>query len=223
MDGLPEQARVLLADDEESFLGSTAELLRRSGYMCEVARDASEALHVLRTLPIDAMVTDLRMPGNADLRLLTEAKTEFPLLPVIVITGYPSVATAVAAVRVAAVDYLTKPFEFAELLTTVRRAIARGRLARAARPRDGDAAAWVAAHLDHAGGSVPPTRAAHGEELESLSAREREILEWMVRGQRVATIAPALRISSHTVRNHVKSIFRKLGVHSQLELVGRFR
>lgn len=222
MDG-PEQPRILLADDEESFVSATAELFRRSGFVCEVAHDTPAALQVLHASPIDTLVMDIRMPGNDDLRLITEARAAFPLLPVVVITGYPSVPTAVTALRMAAVDYLTKPFEFSELLATVRRAVARGRLARAAGPLEGEAAAWVASHLDPRGGSSLPHPSTPKPELAVLSTREREILEWMLRGQRVASIAPALRISSHTVRNHVKSIFRKLGVHSQLELVGRYR
>ena len=59
--------------------------------------------------------------------------------------------------------------------------------------------------------------------LADLSLRERQILESISSGQRVAAIADTLGISLHTVRNHLKSIFRKLGVRSQIELLGRFR
>src|SRR5262249_20384429 len=61
------------------------------------------------------------------------------------------------------------------------------------------------------------------EELRNLSSREREVLHSLLAGQRVPTIARALYLSPHTVRNHLKSIFRKLGVRSQTELLERLR
>ncbi|MBT8197915.1 MAG: PAS and helix-turn-helix domain-containing protein [Acidimicrobiia bacterium] len=74
--------------------------------------------------------------------------------------------------------------------------------------------------LGVAGSSAP---AADRPEFEQLSRREREVIELLLSGHRVVTIADELCLSAHTVRNHLKSIFRKLSVHSQAELVDLFR
>ena len=235
---IDQPARILLADDEETFLVSTAEALRHEGYVVEVAQHSEEALAALRTRePFDLLVVDINMPGNVDLELLREVKKSFPLLPCVIVTGFPSVSTAVTALRLAVSDYITKPFEMLQLFETVRRAIARGRAAReAARVRQ-DVSSWVGM-LQNLEGALAEglvadsaedggVRRSRDPDLKRLSAnlsvREREILDAMGRGQRVAAIARALQISPHTVRNHLKSIFRKLEVHSQVELLGRMR
>jgi DNA-binding NarL/FixJ family response regulator len=231
--------RVLLADDEDTFLLSTAEVLRQEGYTVETARNGTEALELLRTRePFDLLVVDINMPGNVNLELLQEVKKSFPLLPSVVVTGFPSVGTAVTALRLAVCDYLTKPFEMPQLFETVRRAIARGRAAGAAARVRRDVSNWVGTLQNFEGaladglvanepgedGLARRAREPNFKKLgANLSVREREILDAMGRGQRVAAIARALSISPHTVRNHLKSIFRKLEVHSQVELLGRLR
>ena len=102
-------ARLLLADDEETFRNSISVLLRREGYECDVASSAGEAVERLTEDPYDLLITDLRMPGNTELELL---KAAGGALPVIIVTAYPSVPTAIEAVRFAVVDYLVKPFDF---------------------------------------------------------------------------------------------------------------
>jgi DNA-binding NarL/FixJ family response regulator len=231
--------RILLADDEDTFLVSTAEVLRQEGgYVVEIARTGSEALEALRTRePYDLLVVDINMPGNVNLELVHEVKTSFPFLPFVIVTGFPSVATAVGALRLSVVDYLTKPFEMAQLFETVRRAIARGRSARAAARVRRDVSNWVGMLQNFEGalaeglvdGASDDSDGPRARQLDlkrlgaNLSVREREILDAMGRGQRVAAIARVLQISPHTVRNHLKSIFRKLEVHSQVELLGRLR
>src|SRR5262245_52151023 len=116
-------ARLLLADDEETFRNSVAVLLRREGYLCDIASTADEAIERLSETPYDLLITDLRMPGNTDLELLKAAATGSGVLPVIVVTAYPSVPTAIEAVRCAVVDYLVKPFDFDQLLQAVRQAL----------------------------------------------------------------------------------------------------
>jgi DNA-binding NarL/FixJ family response regulator len=231
-------ARILLADDENTFLLSTAEVLRQEGYVVETARNGTEVLDTVRAAePFDLLLVDINMPGNVNLELLQEVKTSFPLLPLVIVTGFPSVATAVTALRLSVVDYLTKPFEMTQLFETVRRAIARGRSARAVARVRRDVSSWIGMLQNFEGalaeGLVGETgdnggvRRSRDPDLQklgaNLSVREREILDAMGRGQRVAAIARALQISPHTVRNHLKSIFRKLEVHSQVELLGRLR
>jgi DNA-binding NarL/FixJ family response regulator len=211
-------ARLLLADDEETFRSSVAVLLRREGYVCDVASTAGEATKSLTENTYDLLITDLRMPGNMDLELL-KAAASGGMLPVIVVTAYPSVPTAIEAVRCAVVDYLVKPFDFDDLLRAVRRALETRKAARMLESLrhvlgDGGTVAQIARR------AASP---AHGHAADALTPREREIVGALAMGQRVGAIAGRLGVSEHTVRNHLKAVYRKLDVHSQVELLSRWR
>src|SRR5207244_2354984 len=99
-------ARILIADDEETFLQSMGALLRREGYACDCVRDAREAAAALEKVAYDLLITDIYMPGNAELEFLHDLQSRGAIIPVIVVTGYPSVPTAVASLRLSVVDYL---------------------------------------------------------------------------------------------------------------------
>lgn len=127
-----EQARILIADDEGTFRLSTAPLLRQTGYLCDCAQDSEEAARRLEQ-SYDQLIADIRMPGNTELEFLRSVHDRLPELPVIVLSGYPSLATAVAALRLSISDYLLKPVELPELRQAVARALEKGRLLRAVR------------------------------------------------------------------------------------------
>jgi len=118
------EACILLADDEPLFLQSTAELLRRAGYECRTASDATTALQILAEGDIDLAIVDLNMPGNLDLQLLNEGRRRYPDVPMLVVTGAPSLNSAIDSVRLHISDYLLKPIRFEEILAGVRRALA---------------------------------------------------------------------------------------------------
>ena len=101
--------RVLFADDDRAARESLAELLRRLGYTCECAATATEALEKLRAAPCEALISDIHMPGNTALELVEAAVQVVPGLPVILLTGRPSVETAARSVRLPVTAYLTKP------------------------------------------------------------------------------------------------------------------
>ena len=211
-------ARVLLADEEETFRSSVAVLLRREGYQCDVAASSSEVLELLDREQYDLLITDVRLPGNTDFELLRVAAVS-GVLPVIVVTAYPSLPTAIEAVRCAVVDYLVKPFDFEELLRAVRRALETRRAARMLESlrsvlADGGTIAQIARR------AAAPT---NGHTADALTPREREIVAALSTGQRVGAIAERLGVSEHTVRNHLKAVYRKLDVHSQVELLSRWR
>jgi DNA-binding NtrC family response regulator len=115
--------RILLADDEEDFLRYTAALFEREGYACDCAKDAPTAVQMLRARRYDAVISDIRMPGNSDLRLAREAPDVQADIPVILVTAYPSMDSAVRAVELPVRAYVEKPVEFRELLSKVRDAI----------------------------------------------------------------------------------------------------
>ena len=110
---------ILLADDEPTFLNSTADLLRAEGYTCETAPDGESALAQVKAQQFDLLITDLEMPGNSDLELVRKVAVESGGLPVIILTGYPSVRSAVACIELPVAAYLTKPVSFAALLERV--------------------------------------------------------------------------------------------------------
>ena len=119
---MTEAPRILLADDEETFRRSTAKLLEQEGYRCDCAQDSQEAGRLL-TSQYDAFITDIRMPGNMQFEFLRDVRSRFPLLPVVLVTGYPSVQTAVESLRLSCTDYLLKPVDWPELLRAVSEAV----------------------------------------------------------------------------------------------------
>ena len=115
--------RILIADDEPLYRNTTAELLRDEGYECICVEDADDAIAVLREHTFDLILSDLNMPGNLKLELLKQGRTKYSHIPMIIVTGVPSIPSAIESVRLGITDYLLKPVKFDELLTAVERAI----------------------------------------------------------------------------------------------------
>ncbi len=122
--------RILIADDEETFRESTVAILADAGYACSAARDATEAERLLQT-GFDLLLADVRMPGNSQLEFLETVSRRHPDLPVVVVTGYPSVGTVIESFRLSIVDYLIKPVDLDELKKAVDRGLRRRSIARA--------------------------------------------------------------------------------------------
>ena len=116
--------RILIADDEPLYLRTTGQLLRKAGYECECVPDADAALDKLRSESFDLILSDLNMPGNLKLELLQQGRAQWPNIPFIVITGVPSLPTAIESVRLGIADYLLKPVKYEDLLASVRRVLA---------------------------------------------------------------------------------------------------
>jgi DNA-binding NtrC family response regulator len=119
----PPKAKLLLADDEPLYLQVTSELLRKAGYSCTCVSDAPSAIAVLQNEPIDLVLTDLNMPGNLKLELLRAGRQTWPDVPLLVITGVPSLPTAIESVRLGIADYLVKPVKFDVLLQSIERVL----------------------------------------------------------------------------------------------------
>jgi two-component system, response regulator RegA len=107
---------LLLVDDDERFRERMARALSDRGVSVSLAGDASEALRQLSERQFDAAVTDLKMPGPNGLVLIKEIMTRSPDTRVVVLTGYGTIATAVEAMRLGAIDYLVKPCHADQLL-----------------------------------------------------------------------------------------------------------
>lgn len=121
------RGRILLADDEETFRLSTADLLQREGFQCDAVPDGGEALARVGSERYDLLVSDLKMKGNEDLQLLKGVAERGNGLPIIVVTAYPSVPSTITCIDLAVAAYLVKPVEFSELLAKADAAITRFR------------------------------------------------------------------------------------------------
>lgn len=128
---MAEAGRVLIADDEETFLLSTADLLRKEGYECDCAIDSQTARQLIGEKQYDLLIADIKMPGNAELEFINELPTLVEGLPVVLVTGYPSLKSAIESVRLPVVAYLVKPIDFDELLPYVRSSTEKSQVRRA--------------------------------------------------------------------------------------------
>ncbi|MRG95330.1 sigma-54-dependent transcriptional regulator [Polyangium spumosum] len=122
------RARVLVVDDEASARSGLEKLLRQEGYAVDVAPDGPTALQIASDRPPDVVVTDLKMPRMDGLELLQKLRAMYPSVPVIMVTAFGEVSTAVQAMRSGADDYLTKPVDFDALTLSIERAIERTNL-----------------------------------------------------------------------------------------------
>ena len=110
-----EAAKILVVDDEPSILRLLREALTQWGYQVTTASNARDALDALRTEMYDAAITDIRMPDTSGLDLLKEIKKHDDSIEVVIMTGYPTIASAVEALKEGAYDYLSKPLILDEL------------------------------------------------------------------------------------------------------------
>ncbi len=119
---------VLIVDDKEMLRDSVGATLQRAGFGVVTATSGANALEQIAKRRPDCVVTDLKMPNMTGLELVEKAREIDDALPMIVMTAYGAVETAVEAIKLGAFDYLTKPFEGDELIVAVKRAIEHARL-----------------------------------------------------------------------------------------------
>ena len=119
--------RVLVVEDYPEMLETCGDVLQRAGYEVHKAGSLRAAEGILRTLSIDIVVTDMKMPNTEGLDLLRIAKEADPEMVMILMTGFPTVETAVEAMKFGASDYLMKPFSAEQLLAVVEGSLERRR------------------------------------------------------------------------------------------------
>jgi DNA-binding response OmpR family regulator len=122
---MTERNRILIADDEETFLEAHADLLRDEGYDCDCAKDAASAKVMLRQNRYDLLIADIKMPGNEELAFVEALPAIAEGLPVILVTGYPTLNTAIKSTRLAVAGYMLKPLPIDDFLKLVRQSIIR--------------------------------------------------------------------------------------------------
>ena len=117
------RGRILVVDDEPSIRDLLSKTLALAEYEVDLAPDGKTAIERMRIVPYDLLITDLRMPGVDGLTVIREGRRLKPDLPVIIITGYSSEASAIEAVNLGVSGYLTKPFRVPRVLAAAAKAL----------------------------------------------------------------------------------------------------
>lgn len=129
------KGHILIADDDASYAVTMAELLRAEGYVVTTACDGDAAFAAAEAEEFDLLLADLEMPGNEDLSLVRGVSRRHGHLPIIIVTGFPSLPSTMACIELPVVAYLLKPVAFEELRTRVAEATERYRAFRRADER----------------------------------------------------------------------------------------
>jgi RNA polymerase sigma factor (sigma-70 family) len=187
-----------VVDDDTSFRTAIERRLKLAGY--EVATYAS-AIELLEASPNDdqpgCILLDVRIPGLSGPDLQSRLLEQGSKLPIIFLTGHADTPTTVRAIKAGAEDFLTKPISSEQLIDAIERALARHSAARAQRSR-----------LD-----------AFRALLATLTQRERQVFDLIVRGKINKQIAHQLGTTERTVKAHRHQVMEKMQVHSLAELV----
>lgn len=121
---------VLLADDEHTLRENLAEVLRDEHFDVIECEDGMAALKALRKIPVDAIITDLRMPRITGMELIEYARELAPAAVIIVVTAFGEVDTAVESMKLGAIDYISKPLILDEVIFKLKRSLAQVELER---------------------------------------------------------------------------------------------
>jgi DNA-binding NtrC family response regulator len=116
------EIRLLLVDDEIELLESLQTVLERRGMIVTTAENGEQALAVLRDTPIDVTVLDVKMPGMDGLEVLRRVKQDNPFMEVILLTGHPTIESAMKGIKQGACEYVVKPPDVEKLAATIRNA-----------------------------------------------------------------------------------------------------
>ncbi|MCD6706946.1 MAG: sigma-54 dependent transcriptional regulator [Thiobacillus sp.] len=168
--------RILLVDDQKSLRRSLSLMLQGAGFETEEAQNGEEALFLLAGGAFDLVITDLRMDGMSGIDLLREIKQANPRLPVILITAYGSIDSAVDAMRLGAFDYLTKPFSEQDMLEKIR------------------ASQAVLA----ASGATPPGTAEASRKADDIVAETPQMRATLIKAERIARTDISVLITGET-------------------------
>lgn len=119
------QRRVLIVDDEPSIVDLLTHILRDAGYSCLGCLNGPEALHLVKTHDIDAVLCDIHMAGMSGIELLRKVRADHPHLAFVIVTGEGDVRVGVEAMREGASDYLLKPLDIGAVQMSVKQVLER--------------------------------------------------------------------------------------------------
>lgn len=239
--------KVLIVDDEPEVVASIQSALHKEPYEIMSASSGEEGLRILDEQPVDVVVCDDVIPDMKGVDFLAESQKRHPKVLRVMLSSGTDGDALIEAVNTAGIyRFVAKPVQAAQLAKVLRDALQVSRVAEAqmevwsaakmqrqamqklAAPdmEEEEASEETIAAARYAGfypadltGEAEKIGELPKEHADRLSLRERQIVEALASGRRVKDIAQDLVISTHTVRNHLKAIYRKLNVRSQFELL----
>ena len=189
---------VFVVDDDAAVRKSLVRLLKSAGYHAESFASADEFIECRKRNPLPGCaLVDIQMPGIDGLQLQRELINSTHKIPIIFITGYGDIPSSVKAMKAGAVDFFSKPFNDDDLLRAIREAIQRDQRERSERAE----------------------RVSLAARLATLTPREREVLDLVVRGLLNKQIAAALGASEKTIKIHRGRVMAKMKAPSVADLV----
>jgi FixJ family two-component response regulator len=191
------RATIFVVDDDLAVRDSLKLLLRSVGQAVETYGSAQEFLDAYSEDRPGCLVLDIRMPGMSGLELQQKLNEKHSILPIIFITGHGDVPMAVEAMQAGAVDFIQKPFRDQDLIDRINQALERDSNNRAALGERNDIR----------------------KRLETLTPREREVLDLVVHGKANKVIAGDLKLSQRTVEIHRARVMEKMQASSLAHLV----
>ncbi|MDO8812586.1 MAG: response regulator [Gallionella sp.] len=194
---LMRDSTVFIVDDEVSILHALTRILRQAGLSAKTFASAEEFLAEHAPGQHGCLLLDVFMPGMNGLELQKLLKERHSKIPVIILTGYGSVSMAVDAIKGGAIDFIEKPFEDDQLLDSV----------------------WHAIEIDARNRYALQRRAEITLRLEKLTAREREVMEFMIEGKSSKAIACLFGMSVRTCELHRARVMAKMEADSLADLV----
>ncbi len=189
--------KIFVVDDDDAVRDSVQALLESAGYAVDVFPSGRDFLDKYEPDGVACLIADIRMPEIDGLALQDELIRREIILPTIFVTGHADVPLAVRAMKAGSIDFIEKPYDEKALLGAVERAAA------------------ASVHL----ASADADRRAAVERIETLTAREVDVMKQMIAGRPNKVIAFKLEISPRTVEVHRARIMEKLQVRSLSELV----
>ena len=190
-------AVVMVVDDDAGVRNAMRSLLKSVGLNSSLFASAQEFLAAYQPSQLGCLVLDIRMPGMSGMELQQQLNMRGAVIPVIFMTGHGDIPMAVEAMQHGAFDFLQKPFRDQDLLDRIQRAIVRD------------------AELRKSLGEHERIKA----HLESLTPREREVLDLMTQGKQNKVIGQDLGVSPRTVEIHRARVMEKMNASSVAELV----
>jgi DNA-binding NarL/FixJ family response regulator len=215
--------RVLIVEDEVIVAESLRRNLEASGYeVIGHAMDGREAINLARLQHPDVVLMDVVLRGGTNGIEAARSIQRLVDTAIVYVTGHSNEALVSDAVRSGAFGYVLKPFQARQITSSITIALQRRSDVRALEERARLEQETPPANASAGGVSISHRNDQAMAAIQSLSVtpREREVIQGPVRHRRVARVADVLGISVHTARNHLKSVFRKLNLHSQDELLG---
>lgn len=191
---------IYIIDDDDIILWMFKELLQGIGAEIQTFSSARSFLDAYRPSPYECLICDLRMPEIGGLEVQQQLLDKGSFLPIILVSGYSEIPSAVEAIKKGAFDFLEKPVDGALLVEKVQSALARSRQL----------------HAEHL------ARVTREARLALLTPKERQIAELVCAGKSSPRIAEELDISVRTVENHRARLMEKLHVDSIVDLVRLF-